>query len=480
MIEGGPLELVAAALGGERAWIVGGAVRDRLLGRDVLDVDVALDGDPRAAAAALARAGGPGVARFELSGPFRTWRVVGPANAWQIDLSALRGGAIEADLALRDLTINAMAQPAGGGPLVDPTGGEADLAARRARAVSEAAFADDPLRTLRVARFACELELAVEPQTARLTRTYAPRLDEVAGERVFAELKRIVAAPRIRAGLALMDELGLTEHVLPELAELRGVEQNRYHHADVFDHTLEVLDEALRIEADPAGVFDDVHALEVRALLREPLADGLTRAHGLRLGALLHDAAKPFTRAVGEDGQTLGFPRHDVEGEAMVRAIFTRLRTSEALRAHVAALTRHHLKLGFLVHERDATGTLPRRAVYRYLVATEPVEVDVTLLSVADRLATRGHKGDEAIAKHLDVARGMLGDALRWRAGETRPAPLLRGDELARELGIEPGPRLGRLLAELAEARFAGEIADRQEALELAGSLLGDEDAGSG
>ena len=468
----GPLDLAAGALAGEPAWIVGGAVRDRLLGREVLDVDVVVAGDPREAAAAIARAAGPGTARFELSGPFRTWRVVGPDHAWQIDVNPLRGGALEADLALRDLTINAMAEPVGGGPIVDPFGGQADLAARRARAVGPRSFADDPLRTLRVARFACELELEVEPETARLARAHAPELGAVAGERIFAELKRIVAAPRIREGLALMDELGVADHVLPELGAMRGVEQNRYHHADVWEHTLEVLDEALRIQADPGAVFGAAHDGALRALLAEPLADGLTRGDALRLGALLHDAAKPETRAIGADGEVLGFPRHDVEGEALVRRRLERLRTSEALRAHVAALTRHHLRLGFLTHERDESGALPRRALYRYLTTTEPVEVDVTLLSVADRLATRGRKADEAIARHMGLAREVIGEALRWRRGETRPPALIRGDELARELGIAPGPELGRLLAELAEATFAGEIATRQEAVSAARALL--------
>jgi tRNA nucleotidyltransferase/poly(A) polymerase len=323
-----------------------------------------------------------------------------------------------------------------------------------------------------VARFATELDLTVEPATAALVRAHVAQLDGVSGERVFAELKRIVAAPRVRDGLALMDELDLMAHVLPEIAALGGVEQNRYHHKDVLGHTLEVLDETLAIQADPGAVFGPENAAALRALLAEPLADGLTRGDALRFGALLHDAAKPQTRMVGEAGETLGFPRHDVEGEQLVRVVFERLRTSEKLRAHVGALTRHHLKLGFLVHERDEEGRLPRRALYRYLVATDPVEVDVSLLSVADRLATRGRKADESIAKHVGLARDVIGEVIAWRDGRTRPAPLLRGDELARELEIEPGPRLGAILAQLAEARYAGEIRDRQEAVALARSLL--------
>ena len=110
---------------------------------------------------------------------------------------------------------------------------------------------------------------------------------------------------------------------------------------------------------------------------------------------------------------------------------------------------------------------LDRRAIYRYLVACEPVEADVTLLSVADRLATRGRKADEAIARHLDLARSVLAAALERRATGPRP-PLVRGDELAAELGIPRGPQLGELMAQIAEARFAGEVSTREEALAFA------------
>jgi hypothetical protein len=153
----------------------------------------------------------------------------------------------------------------------------------------------------------------------------------------------------------------------------------------------------------------------------------------------------------------------------MAREALARLRASERLRAHVAALTRHHLRLGFLVHDMP----LDRHAIYRYLVTCEPVEADVTLLSVADRLATRGRKADEAIARHLELARQVLAAALARRAAGPQP-PLIRGDELATELGIARGPRLGELLARIAEARFAGEVSTRDEALALARDALAD------
>ena len=446
-------------------WLVGGAVRDSRLGRPRSDFDAVLRGEPGGAARRLADA--LDAHRFVLSEGFGAWRVIARDRAWQVDLMALAGETIEEDLARRDLTVNAIAEPLGGGPVVDPFSGLADLSARRLRMVSPRAFADDPLRVLRLARHGCELGFAVEDATREAARVAAGGLRGVAAERVFAELRRIVCADDVVAGLGLLDALDATPVVLPELSGLRGVEQSPYHHLDVHDHTLAVLEQTLALERDPGRHFPaDAEALS--AVLAEPLADELTRAQALRLGALLHDAAKPRTRAVSPEGR-ITFIGHDALGAEQARATLQRLRASERLGAHVAALTRNHLRLGFLVHQAP----LHRRAVYGYLRACEPVEVDVTLLSVADRLATRGRRAEEAIARHMELARALMPEALRWRTA--RPRPPLRGDQLAAATGLRPGPRLGELLRELEQASFAGEISSPEQAIARARRLLGAE-----
>jgi hypothetical protein len=262
-----------------------------------------------------------------------------------------------------------------------------------------------------------------------------------------------------------MDAHGITAQVLPELLALRGVEQNEFHHLDVHDHTLEVLDQVAAIERDPVAAGFGEHAEAVGALLREPLADELTRGGAMRLAALLHDAAKPWTQTRRADGR-LGFPGHDRAGADVARTVLRRLRASEKLVDHVAALCLHHLRLGFLVHERP----LDRRTVWRYLQATEPWAPEVTVFTVADRLATRGRNAEPAIAAHVELAREVLGPALAQRAEGRRP-PLVRGDELARELGLPRGPRLGELLRQLEEDRYAGAIATREDAIARAREL---------
>jgi putative nucleotidyltransferase with HDIG domain len=459
----------AFAADGVDAWLVGGVVRDALLGRPLVDVDLAVAGDAERAAALAARAlSGP---RFALSEAFGGWRVLDRERAVACDISPLQGPTIEADLALRDFTVNAIAVPLGGGEPIDPHGGIADLEAGVLRVLGPESYAADPLRALRLVRLVAELGMAPDGETERLTTNVAARLTEPSGERVFAELRRLLVAPGALDGLELAHRLGVLGAVLPEIGALDGVEQSAYHHLDVYGHTVEVLREQIALLADGGieQLFGD-RAPELRAVLAEPLADGLTRGEALRLGALFHDVAKPQTRGVRPDGR-ITFIGHDVIGATVARDILTRLRASERLRSHVSALTRHHLAVGFLVHERP----LDRAAIYRYLDRCEAVAVDVTVLSCADRLATRGRKADAAIAAHLELARELIGPALQWHA-EGSPRPPLRGDELAAALGIEPGPRLGELLARLREAAYTGEATTRDEAVALARRLHAEPD----
>jgi poly(A) polymerase len=446
-------------------WIVGGAIRDALLGERVSDVDLALErGREESAARAIAKVAG-GTA-FQLSEEHATWRAIAPTDGWHVDVVALRAETIEDDLRARDFTVNAIARPLEGGDLIDPTGGLADSEARLLRAASESAFRDDPMRLLRAVRLAVGQDLAIDLGTVELARAMAARAADPAGERQFAELRGIVAGPRPLRGIELMDELELTGVVLPELEALRGVVQNPNHHLDVFGHTLAVLEEWLGLERDLEDFAGEL-ASEIDSFLDEPLADELSRREALRFGALFHDLGKPATRSEGSGYVT--FIGHDEVGARIIAEIGRRFRVSRKLSTHLQGLALHHLRLGFLIHQRP----LSRRTVYDYLVATEPVSADVTLLTVADRLATRGEgplASAEMIEAHMNLAREMLRDALAWHR-DGPPRPPLSGDDLTRELGLEPGPELGRLLEELRAETFIGEINNRAEAIERARQL---------
>jgi putative nucleotidyltransferase with HDIG domain len=405
---------------------------------------------------------------FQLSEEFATWRAIGPDGAWQVDAAGLRGEDIEGDLRLRDFTVNAVAVPLAppGAEPFDPRGGLTDLRDRTLRAVSERSFGDDPIRILRAARIAAGLGLGIDPATVEFARSHADEAGRPAGERQLAELRMLLTGADPIRGLALMDELEAMSAVLPEVEALRGVEQNPYHHLDVHGHTLEVLGRLLAVEADLEGVVGE-SADELSGILAEPLADGLTRGGALRFAALFHDLGKPETRARGDAGRVL-FIGHDRTGARIVRDICRRLRASTRLGEYLANLTLNHLRLGFLVGGRP----LSRRQVFDYLRATDPDSADVTLLTIADRLATQGERTrQEAIDAHLELAGEMIADSLAWRRQGPPRAPV-RGDDLAAELEIEPGPELGRLIAEIEAGVFEGRVANREEAIELARDLL--------
>ena len=310
---------------------------------------------------------------------------------------------------------------------------------------------------LRAARIAAALSLEVEAGTLELARAVADRAAEPAGERQFAELALLLGGPEPLRGVELLDELGATPAVLPEVEALRGVGQSANHHLDAHGHTLEVLRRSLEVEGDLERYAGAV-AGEVAELLEAPLADGLTRLEGLRFAALLHDIGKPATRQEREEW--VSFIGHDAVGAEMIRDLCRRLRTSSRFASYLSALTRDHLVLGFMVRDRP----LSPRQVLGYLRRTSPWSVDTTLLTVADRLSAKGGGvRDAAIEGHLELAREMLEAAVAWdRDGP--PEPLLRGDEIAAEAGIEPGPRLGEAVAELEAAQYAGEVADREAA----------------
>ena len=349
----------------------------------------------------------------------------------------MRGASLEEDLALRDFTVNAIAEPLQGGAAIDPLGGREDLAAGRLRLVSEQAFADDPLRVLRLVRVAVELHLQAEAATLHAAGAHTGGLAGVAAERIFAELRRILASEDPIGGLELMQEIGITTVVLPALGASRGAERPDEHNR--YEHALGALRALITITADPTPISAE-HAQALFELLAEPLADELTRGQALRWGALL--SALASTPGPAEGGHS-------------ARALLSELRTSVRLQQHVGALVEH---LPVALQLLDDPQALEPRSVYRFLRACQPVQVDLMLLCAAELHDLSG--------EHLGTLRALLAEGLRWRT-DGPPAPLLRGDELASVLDIS-GAQIGELLELLAEAQYAKEIATREQALSYA------------
>ena len=445
-------ERIRAAVPLDGVWLVGGTVRDLLMGRPVTDIDVLVDGDAGQAAREVARRAGG--SPFPLSERHGAWRVM--RDDLTIDIAAARGSLTD-DLALRDFTVNAMARPLDGGELIDPHGGRQDLERRCVRRVSDGVFDDDPLRLLRLPRIAHELDFGMEADTERLARRKAPLASSPSGERIFMELRRLLAPPDPGDGVRLLDRVDVLEPVWPELAAVKGVSQGQHHALDVFDHTVHVVDAVADVTAHPAWYLP-VNGEAVESRMAAIVGDEIPVWLALRLSALLHDIAKPLTRREFDDGR-VGFPGHDALGSQMTIDILARWRTSAVLARFCSTMVRSHLALGF-----DAAGRpFDRRVGYRYLRATEPWHVASVVLSVADRVATRGWRSK---ARHLRVhvqAADELLSLLLELESEQRP-PLLRGDEIAGETGAT-GAAIGALVERLAEEQAAGAVTTREEAV---------------
>jgi len=449
------LDELRPLIGDGEAHFVGGCVRDVRLGRPLVDVDVVVPGDPAPAARRLARA--TGGSPFALSETHGAWRVV--LDGRTIDVTARRGGDIVADLGERDFTVNAMAIPVNGAgeDVVDPFGGLSDLADGRLRLVSDRVFTDDPLRLLRLARIAHELGFEVDPDAERLARRDAHLADRAAGERIYAEVRRLLAPEHPDAAVRLLDGLGVLEVILPEAGPMHGCEQSPFHHLDVFEHTLQVLDAAADIAAHPEHYLPH-HADRLRVAMDEPVGDELDARTALRLAALFHDIEKPSTRTVSADGR-VGFMGHDRKGAATTRRILRRWRAATCTIRFCMLLVAEHLRLGFMVHDRP----LGRREAYRYLRATQPHTEASVVISLADRFATRGVRARQAYVRaHAETADELLALVSELEAEER--APLLRGDEIAELTGAE-GPRIGELVDALAEEQAAAAVTTRDEAV---------------
>jgi putative nucleotidyltransferase with HDIG domain len=443
-------------------WLVGGAVRQILAGEAVNDLDLATPRDALALGRALAdRMGSRFVALDRERGAAR---VVGAgAGVQTIDLVDFRAADLEGDLRGRDFTINALAVALapllrdGEAPVVDPTGGLADLRRRLVRLAGPAAVAQDPVRALRGARLAARPGWTLDADTETAMRAGASGLAGVAAERIRDELTGILGEPLAAPGLRMLDRLGLLTVILPESEPMRATAQPLPHRFDVWEHSLRAVEGVDTLLADLDALAPWGPGL--RTHVGRELGGGLTRRETLRLAALLHDVAKPETRAE-LDGR-IRFFGHDAAGARRVPGIAERLRLPTRVTRVVERLVAQHLRPMHLAQ----AGLITRRARFRFFRALGDDAPDLLLLALADAAALTGVSPLAVWAGEGGaVVRALMAGAEAEAAAEKVP-PLLRGEDVMAAFGLSPGPAVGRLLERAREAHAMGLVASREEAL---------------
>ncbi len=458
--------------------MVGGFVRDALLGRSTHDLDITVGAD----AVTLARrlADSLGGAFVPLDEPRQVARVVvqDDGGTLMVDVASLQGDRLE-DLARRDFTIDAMSVPLSAllteewpKHVLDPFDGRTDLENSMIRAVSPGVFQDDGLRLLRAVRLAASLGFDIEAATRDMIHRDAGALAGVSAERVSDEFLSILANGQAMKHVYLLDDLTLLCRVVPELEEGRGLTQPMAHYWDVLHHNIEtvgVVEGLLERTWKPEWVLEAIPWDDAQAArFQEVVGDGHTRGTFLKLAGLLHDISKPATRTVDEEGR-IRFIGHESQGATTAQAVLGRLRLSRKTIDMIATQIEHHLRPA-LMSQEDELAT--PRAVYRYFRSAGDVAIDTLYLNLADYLAARGPllEREEWVAYTARVRHIM-------EAGQAQKQPiqtpaLLDGHAIMGYFHLAPGPLVGRLLEAIREAQATGEVATREQALALAHELL--------
>lgn len=478
-----------------QAWLVGGSIRDMIAGDTELpDLDIATSFNPISIARDYAKATGAGF--VVLDDERNVVRVVRAVNEklYTFDLSEFRADDIDGDLQARDFTINAISANLndflskyqtsnhnnetaftdndlsfqnGTLTLYDPLNGCEHLRKRLIIPCSTKLFDDDPLRLMRAFRFSAIYDAELSPELKTRIKDQAQLLSTVSGERIRDELFKVLQVDDSTKWIRLMQETGILEIIFPDLAKCVGVEQNQWHHLDVFEHSLLTLENLEKLIKEPilsSNAIDWWQAF--LKYLDEPISGGRSYKQALKLGALLHDLGKPVCRRIDPTSSRIIFHGHEMEGARIVKNVCESLRLSANETAYLVKITKNHMRPGVILQQ----GISDKR-LFRFYAETGRDGLGISLLSMADRLSALGTLQSDELETFKD---GIFTIMNQFYQQLKRPklSLLLNGNDLKNELNIKPGPVFREILKALEEAQFVGEITTREEALTCAREIL--------
>ncbi len=445
-------------------YLVGGALRDFILGRPSCDFDFAVSRNALKVARQFAdQIKGSYVLLDQEHGCARVIKKKGE-ETFIYDFADFRQKTLKGDLYHRDFTLNTLCVDIAGLKtavelneiLVDPHGGLKDISRKKIRMTSAKSFVDDPLRVLRAFSLKAQLGFAIENETLRQLKNDQHRLREVAWERKREELFKILAAPQTAEHFKAMDKIGLLSELIPQITVMYKVTQGGYHHLDVWPHSLETV-------AQLEGVFAQFHNdPDIKDYLNEDLGGDHKRFTIMKFAALLHDIGKPETKKV--EPERTSFHGHEKVGKDIVRKIGKMLKISTRERYALEDMVYWHLRPGYLSNFKSPSP----RSVFRYFRDTKDEAVAILLLSLADQRSTRGPLTTEDDQRHHEK---IVKKLIQQKIAEWHTEPFVRlidGHDVLRRLKIKPSPLVGKILKKVEEQQVLGKIKTKKEALELA------------
>jgi poly(A) polymerase len=464
------LDDIRRCLGGSqgevsRLYLVGGVVRDWLLGKETRDIDIVCH-NAKKISETIAKVRNAAMVAFEKKANEPCYRIVDrDINELTIDITEMRGDNIHEDLKCRDFSINAMAMEIIPGnfsaAIIDPLGGQNDLKQRLIRLCSDHAIDDDPLRMLRAIRFSAELGFTIEYDTEISIGQQALRLKDSAPERVMTEMIKIFSVSNSNLYIQKMDQLGLLEVVFPEIQPMKHCSQNSYHHQDVWSHSISVLENIETILNHLESYFGDKHHLVLDCLEKED------RFSLLKMAGLLHDIGKPHTRKVNPASGRINFYGHDAKGKEILSRMGMRLKMSKKSCRLLETLAGEHLHVASL----SKIG-VKKNTVINFFRKLGDIAVLSIILSMADTQSKMGPSMIESEKNaHLGWCRKIIAEyfsSIKELFGQKN---FINGKDLI-NIGVVPGPEMGKILKKTREAQDSGMFKDKQDALNFVKSMI--------
>ncbi len=460
-----------------KVYLVGGTVRDLLMNSEPKDLDLVCK-DAKKLAVSIARKMSAALVIMEKKADEHSTGFIPPCGGECkpcyrvvdrdrpdefLDIAEMRGDTIEEDLSRRDFTINAMAirlhHDGIAEELFDPFHGSGDIQKKIVRMVSKEAFVSDPLRILRAFRFAAALGFAIEEPTLKAMQSNAALLRQVSVERIMAELQHILLTSKSSVWFRQMDALGILEIILPEILPMKGCKQNGYHHKDVWEHSLLVMEQVEQILCNLSRFG------EASAKIADLIDDEKTVF--LKLAGLLHDIGKPSTSGIKPGSSRIIFYGHDKAGAEIMKAMAGRLKLSCRSKDFLVSIVAEHLRPLALSSPKARSA-----ARIRWFRKMRDDSVFALILAIADVMSSLGPESGEEYREHFIV---WAAESIQEYFDSIKPkleSPLLiNGDDLI-SMGMNPGIALGNLLYCLRFAQDLGRIGTHEEALKLAGDII--------